>query len=176
MLTRLPPSTRAGDLSTGLPQGILGKPRRTHSTPWPNTLMLNGLHHVWRAAEILASADCGLRGRLQQARTEFLVALEQPDQWPPDLLSVARSIERILRQDGDRDPAETMALALAQQVAEDLLALAVDVLAAFPKQAETDDNGQTFPQTDGHVEALRVLRVELAEPSVETNPGSVSLP
>jgi hypothetical protein len=138
--------------------------------------MLNGLHHVWRAAEILASADCGLRGRLKLARTELLFSLEQLDQWPPDLLSVARSIERILRQDGARDPVDVMEQALAQQTAEDLLALAVDVLAAFSKQEERGDNGQTIAQTDGDVRAQGVLRVELTEPSVETTPSSVSLP
>ena len=113
---------------------------------------------------------------MKLARTEFLVALEQPDQWPPDLLSVARSIERILRRGDDSDPVEGMNQALAQQVAEDLLALAVDVLAAFPKQAEHGDNGQALAQTGGDVQAPRVLRVELAEPSVETNPSSVRLP
>jgi hypothetical protein len=110
--------------------------------------MLNGLHHVWRAAEILASADCGLLGRLKQARTEFLLSFSRPDQWPSHLLPIARSIERLLRQDTDSDPIEAMDQALAQRVAEDLLALAVDVLAAFSKEKQRGAKDQA-PALDG---------------------------
>jgi hypothetical protein len=47
------------------------------------------------------------------------------------LLAVARSIERLIRQQGGTDPLESMPPNLARQVAEDLLSLAVDVQAAF---------------------------------------------
>jgi len=94
--------------------------------------MLDGLHHVWRAAEILAGGDAGLKERLMEVRAPLLLALAKPDQWPPDLLSVARSIERIIRERGGIDPLEAMGNDLARQVAEDLLSLAVDVQAAFP--------------------------------------------
>jgi hypothetical protein len=93
--------------------------------------MLDGLHHVWRAAEILAGADAGLKERLKAVRAPLLLALARPEQWPPDLLSVARSIERIIGERGGIDPLEVMGNDLARQVAEDLLALAADVQAAF---------------------------------------------
>ncbi len=95
--------------------------------------MLDGLHHVWRAAEILAGGDAGLRGRLKEARKELLLSLARPQQWPPDLLSVARSVERVLREENGADPVDTMTADLARQAAEDLLALAADVQAVFPK-------------------------------------------
>jgi hypothetical protein len=95
--------------------------------------MLDGLHHVWRAAEALAGQDAGLRERLKEARAALLLALARPNQWPPDLLSVARSIERIVREQGGIDPLESMAPDLARQVAADLLSLAVDVQALFPR-------------------------------------------
>lgn len=93
--------------------------------------MLDGLHHVWRAAEMLAGEDAGLRERLKAGRAQLLLALARPEQWPPDLLSVARSIERIIRVYGGTDPLEAMGGDLARQVAEDLLSLAFDVQAAF---------------------------------------------
>jgi hypothetical protein len=95
--------------------------------------MLDGLHHVWRAAEILAGSDAGLTERLKEARGPLLRSLAQPGQWPADLLAVARSIERIIRQQGGIDPLDTIDPDLARQVAEDLLSLAVDVQAVFPR-------------------------------------------
>jgi hypothetical protein len=70
--------------------------------------MLDGLHHVGRAAEILAGSDAGLTERLKAARAPLLLALARPDQWPPDLLAVASSIERLIRQQGGTDPLESM--------------------------------------------------------------------
>ena len=93
--------------------------------------MLDGLHHVGRAAEILAGSDAGLTQRLKDARAPLLLAMAWPGQWPPDLLAVARSIERIVRDQGGTDPLESMPPGLARQVAEDVLSLAVDVQAAF---------------------------------------------
>ena len=104
--------------------------------------MLDGLHHVGRAAEILAGSDAGLTERLKAARAPLLLALARPDQWPPDLLAVARSIERLIRQQGGTDPLESMPPGLARQVAEDLLSLAVDVQAAYNR---TTSEGTTSP-------------------------------
>jgi hypothetical protein len=112
--------------------------------------MLDGLHHVWRAAEILAGGDAGLKGRLKEARAPLLLALAKPDQWPQDLLSVARSIERVVREQGGIDPLESLAPDLARQVAEDLLSLAVDVQAVFPRGScqETAPLPAAIPSTD----------------------------
>ncbi len=95
--------------------------------------MLDGLHHVWRAAEMLAAGDAGLKDRLRAVRAPLRLALARPDQWPADLLSVARSIERLIRVRGGTDPLEAMGHDLARQVAEDFLSLAFDVQAAFPR-------------------------------------------
>jgi hypothetical protein len=95
--------------------------------------MLDGLHHVWRAAEILAAGDAGLRERLKAVRAPLRLALARPDQWPPDLLSVARSIDRLVGVRGVTDPLDDMATDLARQVAEDVLALAVDVQTVFSR-------------------------------------------
>ena len=100
--------------------------------------MLDGLHHVWRAAEILAAGDAVLKERLKAVRVPLLLALAQPDQWPPDLLSVARSIERIIGERGGNDPLEGMGTDLARQVAEDMLSLAVDVPAVFARAGFPD--------------------------------------
>jgi hypothetical protein len=100
--------------------------------------MLDGLHHVWRAAEILAAGDAGLTERLKGARAPLLLALARPEESPPDLLSVARSIERAIGQRGGADPLEAMGRDLARQAAEDLLALAVDVQAAFASEQFQD--------------------------------------
>ncbi len=96
--------------------------------------MLDGLHHVWRAAEILAGGDAGLRERLKDARIPLRLALSRPEEWPPGLLPVAQSIERILGERGALDPLEGMDSDLARQAAEDLLGLAFDVQAAFARE------------------------------------------
>lgn len=95
--------------------------------------MLDGLHHVWRAAEILAGGNGGLKERLKEARAQFLLALAKPEQWPGDLLGIARALERIVRVQGGIDPLDSLAPDLARQVAEDLLSLAADVQAVFPR-------------------------------------------
>jgi hypothetical protein len=94
--------------------------------------MLDGLHHVWRAAELLAAGDAGLKERLRAVRAPLRLALARPEQWPADLLSVARSVERLLGERGGADPLDRMDNDLARQVAEDVLALAADVQALFP--------------------------------------------
>ena len=96
--------------------------------------MLDGLHHVWRAAEILAGGDAGLKERLRAVRAPLLLALARPEEWPPDLLAVARSIERMIREQDGIDPLEAMENDLARQAAEDVLSLAVDVQAAFARE------------------------------------------
>jgi len=75
-----------------------------------------------------------MKERLKAVRAPLRLALDRPDQRPPDLLSVARSIERIIGERGAIDPLEGMGKDLARQVAEDLLALAVDVQALFARE------------------------------------------
>jgi hypothetical protein len=110
-------------------------------------IMLDGLQHVWRAAEVLAGADTGLRERLKLARSEFSVALRRAEQWPPELLSVARSLDRIIRLDGKEDPLDSLNGAMARQVAEDLVSLAADVAAAF-HQAGSGEWGSKTPRRE----------------------------
>jgi hypothetical protein len=98
--------------------------------------MLDGLGHVWRAAEILAGADTGLRERLKEARGSFALSLGRAEEWPPEMLPLARSIERIIRATGEGDPLDTMPADLARQVAEDLLSLAVDLLLEFREESK----------------------------------------
>lgn len=93
--------------------------------------MLDGLHHVWRAAAVLAGADAGLRERLKLARTELFLSLKRPEQWPAELLHLARSTQRIIQPNGEIDPLDTLCPAMATQVAEDLFSLAADVSSAF---------------------------------------------
>jgi hypothetical protein len=96
--------------------------------------MLDGLHHVWRAAELLAGGDAGLKERLKAARAQLQLALARPEQWPPDLLLLARDIARILEgHGGGADPLDGMSQELARQVAEDFLSLAADVQGLFPR-------------------------------------------
>jgi len=102
--------------------------------------MLEGLHHVWRAAEALAGEDFGLRDRLKAGRAQLLLALARPEQWPPDLLCVAKSIERIIQVREGIDPLEAMPSDFARQVAEDLLSLAFDVQGAFARE---DSDGRS---------------------------------
>jgi hypothetical protein len=111
--------------------------------------MLDGLQYVWRAAEILAGGDATLVERLKEARGPLLRALARPNQWPPDLLAVARSLERLVRKQGDVDPLDEMGRDLARQVAEDLLSLAVDVQAVFPRGWCQGDGDEDEGSTDG---------------------------
>jgi hypothetical protein len=113
--------------------------------------MLDGLHHVWRAAEILAAGDAGLTERLKEARAPLLLALARPEEWPPDLLSVARSIERIIGERGGTDPLEVMDSDMARQAAEDVLSLAVDVQALFTgRPQEASAVPVTFAPEEGY--------------------------
>lgn len=96
--------------------------------------MLKGLERVWRAAEILAGSEAGVKERLKQARAELAAALEHPNEWPREQLYVAISLERIIRLRGDVDPLDSMDSATAGLVAEDILSLAADVQIAFHEQ------------------------------------------
>lgn len=89
--------------------------------------MIDGLHGVWRAAEMLAGGESGLRTRLKAARVPLTSALRHPDVWPAGLLHQARSIERLLREEPTCDPLDVLDPGLARQLAEDILALAADV-------------------------------------------------
>jgi hypothetical protein len=79
------------------------------------------LNHVWRAARLLATADAPLKDRLKQAAPEFFVSMVQPDTWPRNLLPKATDIDARLQAIGTLDGDQ------AQQLAEDLLSLAVAV-------------------------------------------------
>ncbi len=90
--------------------------------------MLDGLDHVWKAAQILAGRDAMLKDRLREASAEFFVSLMQPDEWPNDLLGKAQNLSTKLKSiDGMDNRA-------ARQIAEELLALAADVYAAFQEE------------------------------------------
>jgi hypothetical protein len=59
------------------------------------TLMLDGLDHVRKAAEILVNRDGLLKERLEQAAGEFGVSLMQPNEGPQRLLPVASAFPRM---------------------------------------------------------------------------------
>jgi hypothetical protein len=98
--------------------------------------MPDGLDHVWRAAEILAGGDMPLRERLKEARGRLALSLTRGEGWPSESLHLARSIERIIRKNGESDPLDTMPADLARQVAEDLLSLAVDLLLGYRAESK----------------------------------------
>ena len=98
--------------------------------------MPDGLAHVWRAAEILAGGDLPLRERLKEARGRFALALTRGEGWPSESLHFARSIDRIIRKNGESDPLDTLPADLARQVAEDLLSLAVDLLLEYRAESK----------------------------------------
>jgi hypothetical protein len=105
--------------------------------------MPDGLAHVWRAAEILASGDLPLRERLKEARGRLALSLTHGEGWPSESLYLARSIDHIIRKNADSDPLDTMPADLARQVAEDLLSLAVDLLLEY--RAESRNAATTAP-------------------------------
>jgi hypothetical protein len=87
--------------------------------------MLDGLDHVWKAAQILVG-DGSLKERLKRAGPEFIVSTVQQDQWPDDLKEAALNLRARFVQDIDSlDPRK------AEQLAHDLLDLAGDVLCEF---------------------------------------------
>ncbi len=87
--------------------------------------MLDGLDHVWKAVQFLVGMDAPLKERLARAAGEFHVSLLQPDEWPKESLSTAKEISGRLTQ------LDVLDRAKAQQLAEDLLSLAVDVQVAY---------------------------------------------
>lgn len=92
-------------------------------------------HAGWVGPRLAGSGiDLPLRDRLKMARAELFFSLKQPNQWPTDLLPIARSLERLLQIKEGVDSIEVMGGDLASQVAEDVLSLAVDVAAAFEAQ------------------------------------------
>jgi len=90
--------------------------------------MLDGLDHVWKAAQILASRDALLKDRLKEAAGEFALALLQPEEWPTQLLTQAHSLREQLKGVDGLEPTT------ARQVAEELLSLAADVRDALKEQ------------------------------------------
>jgi hypothetical protein len=108
--------------------------------------MFNGLEHVWKSAEILASYDFPLKKRLCCAACEFAVALLQPEEWPPHLHNMAVAFRDRLTEHGDFDETiNAMGASDVSRAAEELLALACEVRAAsseFFKQTESTHLGQ----------------------------------
>ena len=96
--------------------------------------MLKGLDRVWRAAEVLAGSEAGVKDRLKLARAELTAALEHPNEWPREQLYVAISLDRLIRVRGDVDPLDAMDAQAAGMLAEDILSLAADVQIAFHEQ------------------------------------------
>lgn len=96
--------------------------------------MLKGLDRVWRAAEILAGSEAGVKDRLRLARAELTAALDHPNEWPREQLYVAISLDRLIRLRGDVDPLDAMDAQTAGLLAEDFLSLAADVQIAFHEQ------------------------------------------
>jgi len=90
--------------------------------------MLDGLDHVWKAAQILASRDALLKGRLKEAAGELALALLQPEEWPTRLLTRGRCLREQLKGVDGLEPAT------ARQVAAELLSLAADVRDALKEQ------------------------------------------
>lgn len=108
--------------------------------------MLKGLDRVWRAAEILAGSEAGVKERLKLARAELTAALEHPNEWPREELYVAISLDRLIRVRGDMDPIEAMDAQGAGLLAEDLLSLAADVQIAFHEQWKQTPAGEHAAQ------------------------------
>jgi hypothetical protein len=109
--------------------------------------MLKGLDRVWRAAEMLAGSEAGVKERLKLARAELNAALEHPNEWPREQLYVAISLDRLIRIRGDVDPIDAMDAQGAGLLAEDLLSLAADVQIAFHEQWKQTPTGEHVPQT-----------------------------
>jgi hypothetical protein len=61
----------------------------------------------------------------------------------PELLSIAHSLDRIIRPDGDTDPLDSLSRGMARQVAEDLLSLAADVAAACHQPGASECGSKT---------------------------------
>jgi hypothetical protein len=87
--------------------------------------MLDGLDHVGKAAQILASENAFLKDRLKKAAGEFFVSMVQPGEWPCDLRVKAERLDRKLQN------IENMDDPTARQVAGELLDLSFDVACAF---------------------------------------------
>lgn len=95
--------------------------------------MLDGLEHVWKAAQILASKDALLKDRLKEAAGEFAVALLHPEEWPRVLLTQAHSLREQLKEVDGMEPSR------ARQAAEELLALAADIRDALKEQSSEQE-------------------------------------
>jgi len=59
--------------------------------------MFDGLDHVWKTAQILASRDALLKDGLKEAAGELALALLQPEEWPTRLVTQVRSLREQLK-------------------------------------------------------------------------------
>jgi len=86
--------------------------------------MFQGLNHLHEAVPLLVCGNAMLDGRFHEAAHEFLIALKRPDQWPPDLLQQARSIEQRLTAEGTLEATlEQFDTVTAENIAEQILDL-----------------------------------------------------
>jgi hypothetical protein len=115
--------------------------------------MLKGLDRVWRAAEILAGSEAGVKDRIRLARAELSAALEHPNEWPREQLYVAISLDRLIRVRGDIDPLDAMDAQGAGLLAEDILSLAADVQIAFHEQWKKTPDAETIKVWDAPADA-----------------------
>ncbi|MEE8452571.1 MAG: hypothetical protein V3R99_11675 [Thermoguttaceae bacterium] len=86
--------------------------------------MFQGLNPLHEAVPLLVCGNVMLDGRFHEAAYEFLVALRRPEQWPPDLLPHARSIEQRLIAEGTLEATlEGIDTVTAESIAEQILDL-----------------------------------------------------
>ena len=123
--------------------------------------MFQGLDHVYQAVRVFAVRNARINQRLFEAADQFSRALDRPDQWPGDLLGRAAAIHQKLTargKPGERKPGEGridttiagMDVSVAEQLAGEMLDLAMDIRAA---QNQQDQNWQA--ELSGPINASR---------------------
>lgn len=99
--------------------------------------MFQGLDHVYQAVRVLAVRNARINQRLFEAADQFSRAMDRPDQWPGDLLGRATDIHQKLTARGKIDTTIAgMDVSVAEQLAGEMLDLAMDIRAAQNRQAE----------------------------------------
>jgi len=119
--------------------------------------MFQGLNHLHEAVPLLVCGGAMLDGRFNEAAHEFLIALRRPEQWPPDLLQHARTIEQRLTAEGTLEATlEQFDPVTAENIAEqilDLIEAADESLAQHRVEGPLDDD--RFGLGDIHWRDLR---------------------